>query len=91
MSIGIRSEAVDWADLAEQLGRGERGTTWKLEQARSERCHLRQQLAVELEDRAGEVAAASEPGSMVLSANGDDELAARVAGLDLCECGGCLL
>ena len=34
--LGVRSEAVDGADLAEQLGRRERGTIGELEQPRRE-------------------------------------------------------
>jgi hypothetical protein len=58
--LGVGAEAVDGADLAEQLGRRERGTTGQLEQPRRERRRLGLELAVELGDRAAEAATPAE-------------------------------
>jgi len=45
--LGIRFEAVDGADLAEELGRSERGTAGELEQPGRERRRLGVELASE--------------------------------------------
>lgn len=58
--LGIRSEASDRSDLAEQFGGRERGTTWEFEQLRSQRRGLHLELPVELADRAGQATAAAE-------------------------------
>jgi hypothetical protein len=58
--LGVGAEAVDWSDFAEQLGGGECATARQFEQSRRKRGSLETQLAVELEDRASEAAAAVE-------------------------------
>jgi len=50
--LRVGAEAVDGADLAEQLRRRERGTTWELEQSRRDLAGVHMQLAIELDDRA---------------------------------------
>src|SRR4051812_33688318 len=55
--LGVGLEAVDRADLGEQLGRGERTAAWQLEQRRRRPHRPLFEFAIELEDRAGERAA----------------------------------
>jgi hypothetical protein len=58
--LGVGAEAVDGADLAEQLRGRERGASGELEQSRRDLAGVHMQLAVELGDGAGECAATAE-------------------------------
>ena len=58
--LRVAWEAVDRADLAEQLGSAERSAAGQLQQTGRDRLRACVQLAVELDDRAGERAAAGE-------------------------------
>jgi len=50
--LGVACEALDRADLAEQLGGAERSAAGQLEQARGERLRARLELALECDDLA---------------------------------------
>ena len=56
--LGVACEAVDRADLAEQLGRAERAAAGEREQPRRGRLGARLQLALEFGDRTGQLSAA---------------------------------
>jgi hypothetical protein len=56
--LGVRAEALDRSDLAEQLGRGECSAARKLEEPWCGRLRLGVQLTLERCDRAGEAATA---------------------------------
>jgi hypothetical protein len=58
--LRVAVEALDRADLAEQLGGADCATAGQLEQPPSGREHLLLQFAIEREDRAGEAAATAE-------------------------------
>jgi hypothetical protein len=58
--LGVASEVVDRADLAEQFGCAERAAAGQSEEPRRDRARARVQFAVEFADRAAEGAAAAE-------------------------------
>ena len=58
--LGVCLEAVDWADLAEQLRGAQGAAAGQCEQGRSCLVDLRLEFAVEGEDGAGEAAAAAD-------------------------------
>jgi len=58
--LGVGWEAVDRADLAQQLRGAERSAAGQLEQPRRDRCRACVEVAVELADRATQRAAAAE-------------------------------